>query len=203
MTDPALLLVVLTFVLIAVTPRIFFRRDGELNLRWWSLAAPVGVAPVLLVGAELAGLAPHVPQDWLTGTRLAAVVLAAAAIALVSLTLGTHRIPIALWHQSDDAPRHLVTWGAYRRVRHPFYSSYLLAFLAAVAVFPHLVTLALLTYMAVQLNAVAAKEERKLAASEFGAEYTAYTHRTGRFLPRPGSRSAETEPTTADRDTTT
>jgi protein-S-isoprenylcysteine O-methyltransferase Ste14 len=35
----------------------------------------------------------------------------------------------------------------------------------------------------VQLGRTARREERRLLASDFGAEYRAYMQRTGRFLP--------------------
>ncbi|GGK74813.1 methyltransferase family protein [Mangrovihabitans endophyticus] len=184
MADPVLLLLLLDFGLIAALPRIFFRRDGSFNARWWSTALPVGATPVVLVLGRALPLDPIVPAGWLAMTGLVAVAAAALSIGLIALTLGTHRIPIALWHQNDDAPRHLVTWGAYRLIRHPFYAAFLLAFAAAFLAFPHWLTAAALVYMTVMLNAVAAREERRLSDSEFGAEYREYVERSGRFLPR-------------------
>jgi protein-S-isoprenylcysteine O-methyltransferase Ste14 len=77
-----------------------------------------------------------------------------------------------------------VTWGAYARIRHPFYTSFLLAFVAAVAAFPHPATAACLLYATVALNVTAVREERRLLASEYGDAYFDYLQRTGRFLPR-------------------
>jgi protein-S-isoprenylcysteine O-methyltransferase Ste14 len=51
--------------------------------------------------------------------------------------------------------------------------------------FLHPATLGLLTYVFVVLNATAAGEEKRLAASEFGPAYAEYMKKTGRFLPRP------------------
>jgi protein-S-isoprenylcysteine O-methyltransferase Ste14 len=182
--DPVLLLLLINFGLIALLPRIFFRRDGSFNARWWSTALPVGAAPIVLVLARVLHLAPVLPASWLPVTGLASIAVSALSIGLIAQTLGTHRIPIALWHQTDDAPRHIVTWGAYRLIRHPFYAAFLVAFTAAVLAFPHWLTAALLIYMVVMLNRIAAREEQQLAASEFGAEYREYLTRTGRFLPR-------------------
>ena len=84
----------------------------------------------------------------------------------------------------QDAPRQLVTWGAYKYVRHPFYASFLLAYAGACLLYPHPAVLAFCAYSAAVLNLTAAKEERRLAASEFGDEYRAYMARTGRFFPR-------------------
>ena len=186
MNAAVLVLLLLTFGVIGLLPRVFFRRDGRLGVRWWLTALPFFACPVLLVVAYLAHADPLVPRTWRAALDVASVPLAAGSIALVFLTLGTHRVPLALWHQDDDAPAHLVTYGPYRRIRHPFYTSFLLAFAAAVAYFPHWGTLLGLAYAVVALNLTAGREERRLAASEFGEEYRRYLDRTGRFLPRPG-----------------
>jgi len=107
-----------------------------------------------------------------------------ASIALIFYTLGTHRIPISLWHQENDAPVHIVTYGAYSRIRHPFYASFILGLLGALIFCPHYGTLYTFLHGLVVLNITAAKEERRLSESEFGAEYQEYIQRTGRFLPR-------------------
>ena len=188
MREPVLLLMVLNFALIGLLARIFFRRDGRLNARWWATAVPFGVAPLFLIAAYAAGLTPLTPRSWLADTALAAVVLSAASIALICLTLGTHRIPIALWHQDGDQPEHIVTYGAYRWIRHPFYASYLLAFGAAAVLLPHWVTLGSLVYAWAALNLTARREERRLAGSAFGSQYRQYLARTGRFFPRLATR---------------
>ena len=115
MHAPVLLLIVLNFALIGLLPRIFFRRDGTFNARWCATALPFGVVPLFLIAAYATDTAPLTPRNWLSITALAAVVLSVASIALIFLTLGTHRIPVSLWHQDGDAPQHLVTYGAYRR----------------------------------------------------------------------------------------
>ena len=51
---------------------------------------------------------------------------------------------------------------------------------------PTLGLVATFVYAAVVLDLMAAREERRLSQSAFGAEYVAYIARTGRFLPRPG-----------------
>src|SRR5436309_15410326 len=169
MNTAALLVVVLDFLSVGALPVIFFRRDGRLGLMWWLTALPFLACPLLLFGAWW-GLLPLSPRyvsllgPW---QDIASVLLSVSSMAMIFLTLGTHRIPIALWHQSNDAPRHLVTWGAYRYIRHPFYASFLLAFAGACLLYPHPAVLALSAYAAGVLNLTAAREEKKLAASEF------------------------------------
>jgi protein-S-isoprenylcysteine O-methyltransferase Ste14 len=193
MNEPALLVILLNFSVIGLLPRVFFRKDGRLGPRWWAMALPFFLCPALLVGAYLTRLGPITPADWARLLAPVSVVFGVASIALISFTLGTHRIPIALWQQDNDAPEHIVTYGAYGRIRHPFYAAFLLAFLGALALFPHWATVAFLTYAAVGLNVTAAQEERRLSASEFGTEYRTYIAHTGRFLPRPTARAAGTE----------
>lgn len=177
MIEPATLLVLLNLLYIGALPRIFFRKDGRFGPMWWATAAPFIVAAGFLL---VRGAPPA--AAW----QLAAVPLSAASIALISLTLGTHPAPVSLWHQANDAPEALVTWGAYRRIRHPFYAAFLLALAAALVHAPHAVTLAALAYGGAMLNATAAREERRLLASPFGPAYRAYLRRTGRFLPKWG-----------------
>jgi protein-S-isoprenylcysteine O-methyltransferase Ste14 len=184
--DPsALFLLLLNFAVIGALPRVFFRSDGRLNAKWWLTALPFGLSPLFVAASTAFGRQPMAPDSWRTGLDLAAVALNAVSIALIFLTLGTHRIPVALWHQENDEPRRLVTHGAYGLIRHPFYAAFLLAFLSGAVLFPHAVTLGLLCYGFVALNTTAAQEERRLSRSEFGAEYRQYLARTGRFLPRP------------------
>jgi protein-S-isoprenylcysteine O-methyltransferase Ste14 len=102
----------------------------------------------------------------------------------MAATLGAHEHELALWHQEDDAPQRLVMHGPYAHVRHPFYSSFLLALLAGLLAAPGALTAVALGWGAIALHATAVREERRLLASAFGAEYRQYRGRTGRFVPR-------------------
>lgn len=170
--------------LIGLLPRIFFDHRGRKNAMWWATATPFVAA-----GAVVALCFAGIWQPWyLPGgaavNETIAVPLACASIALIAYTIGTHRVPLALWHQDDDAPRSIVTYGAYKYVRHPFYSSFLLALTGTVIACPHPGTILCLAYTALMLHYTASKEERKLSNSEFGDEYRRYLAHTGRFLPR-------------------
>ncbi len=188
MSAQVLALIVLNFIYIGALPVIFFKKGGRLNLIWWITALPFFLCP-LAAALSFVGYLPPLTSS-LPSSRLwmelAAVTCCSVSIALISLTIGTHRIPIALWHQTTDAPAHIVTWGAYSRIRHPFYSAFLLAFLATALYTPQVLTLALLASGAAVLNFTAAKEEHKLASCEFGEEYRRYMKRTGRFFPHLG-----------------
>ena len=175
-----LVLLLVNFTAIGLLPVLFFRRDGSFNLRWIATGAPFFIVPAALILGWL-GVLEAVPMG--VGGPIATV-LSAVSIALIAMTVGTHRIPLALWHQDNDAPSEIVTWGPYARVRHPFYTSFLLAFAAATLAFPHLLTAGCLVYGFVALTITAAQEEQRLAASEFGDEYRQYMSVSGRFFPR-------------------
>lgn len=190
--DTLLVLLLANFAAIGLLPILFFRRDGTLNLRWLLTAAPFFAVPLLLVLARLGVLQPLATTGGLLRTLpLAAVLLAAASIALLAATVATHRVPLALWHQDNDAPVELVTWGPYSHVRHPFYTSFLLALIGAALALPHPATLASLVYAFVALTLTARREERRLACSELRDDYFRYVGTTGRLFPRIGSRAPQ------------
>jgi protein-S-isoprenylcysteine O-methyltransferase Ste14 len=183
---PLLILVLCNFIAIGLLPVFFFRGDGSYNLRWLAVGAPFFIVPVGLLAGQFGLLDPlYVAQGAiLQGAQLIAVVFSAISIALIAMTVGGHRVPLALWHQDNDAPAQIVTWGAYARVRHPFYTSFLLAFAAGVLAFPHGVTIGFLVYSLISLSVTAKGEEQRLSESEFGQEYRDYIKITGRFFPR-------------------
>lgn len=181
MIQPTTLLLLINLAYIGTLPRIFFRKDGRFGPMWWATAAPFFVSAAFLLGAGAPAAALF---------ELAAVPLSAASITLISATLGAHRVPLALWHQENDAPAAIVTHGPYRRIRHPFYAAFLLALAAVLVHSPHAVTAATFAYGLAMLTATAAREERRLLASPFGAQYRAYMQRAGRFLPLWRSRDA-------------
>jgi protein-S-isoprenylcysteine O-methyltransferase Ste14 len=181
MSDGSVTLLLLNFAFIGILPRIFFRK-GSFNLQWWLTAAPFFAASAVLMLAR-AGLLQPAPFR-VAGFEPLAVALSAASFAVMAYTLGTHERPLNLWHQAGDTPQHLVTRGAYGRVRHPFYSSFLLSLVAALLLCPHLATAACLVYGVVQLTLTARKEELTFCASALGEDYARYMQTTGRFLPR-------------------
>ena len=183
----AVILLTFNFLYIGATPAFFFRKDGSFNLMWFITGLPLFLWPVSLYGVYWGYLQPNLPLDGelYASMKTLGVLLSCGSIALISLTMGTHRIPLALWHQDNDAPRSIVTWGAYRFIRHPFYTSFIIAHTAALLIVPHWFQLLLLCYQILILNQTAAREERNLSQSSFGAEYRDFITRTGRFFPKP------------------
>jgi protein-S-isoprenylcysteine O-methyltransferase Ste14 len=177
-----LTLAVLNFIYVGALPFIFFRPDGSKNLNWCLTAWPYVVYPLVLIAGYLGYLHPLlVLPRWCVAL---ATMAHAVSVALIAMTIGTHRVPISLWHQQNDAPVSIVTYGPYAHVRHPFYAAFILCQLAALVGFVHPATAAITLYSMVILSLTARKEEGKLMASQFGMEYRAYLERTGRFFPR-------------------
>ena len=190
MNEAILFIYLLNFVFIGLLPKLFFRKDGSYNLMWWLTASPFFLCTLFLL-LSFAGYIPRLTGYGNSTARvfeLVSVPFTVASVALIFFTLGTHRIPIALWHQENDAPKHIVTYGAYRWIRHPFYASFLLALFGALLFCPQWGTLITFIQGFVILNRTAAREEKRLCASQFGAEYAEYVRRTGRFWPRFGAR---------------
>ena len=84
---------------------------------------------------------------------------------------------------SEDTPQHLVQWGPYRRIRHPFYSAYLLAWLGGAAVSEQPLLLLTAALMGGLYVRAARAEEEKFARSPLAPAYAVYRARTGMFLP--------------------
>lgn len=186
MNGAVLLLFLINFACVGILPLVFFTRSEGLNLMWWMTAAPYFLSPAFLVLSFVGTMSPLTGYGTVLsqGLTLVAVVLSVASVGLIAYTLGTHRLRITLWHQTNDAPQHIVTFGAYSRIRHPFYTAFQLALLGALIFCPQLGTLATFVYGLIIMNHTAIKEEKRLCESEFGAEYQAYMQRTGRFMPR-------------------
>jgi protein-S-isoprenylcysteine O-methyltransferase Ste14 len=184
MTLPILAVFLSKFFTFSVLGLMFFRKAKH-NVMWVLSALPFAVNSGLLViyyvspdGLPAITALPHYEY-----MRTFALVLCVSSIALYTFTLGTHRIALPGWHQVNDAPSELVTWGPYAFVRHPFYSSYILYFIASGLLAPAWPVLLNAAFLFAVITLTAKREESELLAL-FGDEYTRYCKRTGRFLPR-------------------
>jgi protein-S-isoprenylcysteine O-methyltransferase Ste14 len=85
---------------------------------------------------------------------------------------------------AGEVPPAVCDAGPYRYVRHPFYLSYMVAFLGVAVAFPSfivagvcLLNIGLFVYMAID-------DERVLLQSSLASDYKNYKLRVGMFLPR-------------------
>lgn len=155
--------------------RLAFRRPGG-GHRY--RASRVSGAILALEAAAIA-LAPVPP-----GRAVAAVVMLGVASVLFLWAAWTNRTRKLALAFSGATPEHVQTAGPYRLVRHPFYTSYLLAFVggAVAAGTPWIVPAVLagaLTYWR-----AARGEEEAFARSDLAGAYRCYAARVGMFLPR-------------------
>jgi protein-S-isoprenylcysteine O-methyltransferase Ste14 len=182
MTLPVLCLFLTKVTIFLVVGLMFFQK-GKHTMMWVVTALPFMLNGALLVFHYVRGT--HFTPGSETRQQLiaaVATVLCAAAIALYAFTLGTHRVSIPMWHQPQDRPSQLVTWGAYRFMRHRFYASYILFFAASILLIPAWPTFLNALCFLWLINFTAAKEEKELAA-KFGNEYAQCSAVTGRFWP--------------------
>ncbi len=113
--------------------------------------------------------------------------LVAASICLYSLSL------ILFWWSIFTAKKldfafsndvgNIVTTGPFRLVRHPFYVSYILAWLSSTFLFNSLILWITLLYLMAFYFLSARKEERVILKSVYSDEYRKYIQNVGMFLP--------------------
>ncbi|MET3924885.1 isoprenylcysteine carboxylmethyltransferase family protein [Devosia sp. 2618] len=115
--------------------------------------------------------------------------IAGIAIMLASLTLFWSAVRASaearLRFAFDEAlPQSLVTIGPYRRIRHPFYASYLVFWLGWALSTWSLWSLLPVILMAVLYTIAARYEEGLLGRSGMAEAYTAYRQQAGLFWPK-------------------
>jgi protein-S-isoprenylcysteine O-methyltransferase Ste14 len=185
MTNELFAITFINLLFIGLLPFLFFRRDGSFNIRWWLTGLPffISAAGVTAARFEVVAQWQGLPDRLFV---VPAVLLVLASMTMIGWTVGSHRVPLALWHQDNDAAAQIVNWGPYRYVRHPFYVAFLMTQAAAFLVAPHLITAIGFVYAIVVLSLTARREEARLLASTLGTEYRSYMTRTGRLLPGIG-----------------
>lgn len=123
---------------------------------------------------------PSATPGWWGG---ALAILAASYGLFWWATITNRRRPLTLAF-SPDRPSHLVDEGPYRYLRHPFYASYLLGYVAGWIAVREWYLLPFLAGMTAIYWWAASVEERKFAESPLAEEYERYKQRTYRFFPR-------------------
>jgi protein-S-isoprenylcysteine O-methyltransferase Ste14 len=176
---PALLAIV-CYVAFAVGVWTVFTRQGPIGagLRLIQICAPVAAVVQIWAIRVTQGVPP-----WRQAAGCMLFVLSLTLFLRCALLTRRRKLTLAF---SRDTPTFVLTVGPYRWVRHPFYSSYLLAYLAGVVVSGHLAALTVLLGMVGIYTFAASAEERKFEESALKEEYRSYAHRAGRFLPKLG-----------------
>lgn len=95
-----------------------------------------------------------------------------------------------------DEPKRLVQHGPYRHIRHPFYTSYMIAWTAGWVTSGNAWLLVSVACMGVAYVRGVRQEEAKFARSALACAYAAYRRRAGMFLPK--LRGIKADPVPAD-----
>lgn len=135
-----------------------------------------GVGQIISLALE-AGLSLGVQ----TGTALVLYLGAQVTFWLTVRAFGSLRPMIAF---APAQPQVLVTKGPYKYVRHPFYTSYSLFWIAGAVAVPNWVTLTSVLVMCALYYWAALGEEASIARSALSADYATYRQETGMFLPK-------------------
>lgn len=142
---------------------------------------------------QIAGVGAAVAHLWAIGTAIAmSPVRLAVALVLYGLGLavffaarravGEFMLTLAF---SPDSPTTLLRTGIYSRIRHPFYTAYLLTWVAGIAAAPGIATVATTLLMGTFYWVAADREEQKFANSSLAGDYASYRKQAGRFWPIP------------------
>ena len=126
-----------------------------------------------------------VSQDVSPRQVFLAAIFYGSALALFFWAIRTHGERRLSAVFSPDSPQHLVNWGPYRFVRHPFYSAYLLTWIAGFMATGRWWLLPTIVVMVAVYHHASQIEEEKFASSTLAAEYRLYRQSTGRFFPNP------------------
>lgn len=82
------------------------------------------------------------------------------------------------------APASFVQWGPYRFVRHPLYTSYLIAYIAGAFLTTNLLVLISVPWLGAFYYYAARGEERAFSDTEYADEYRQYQAATGMLVPK-------------------
>jgi len=103
--------------------RSFFNKDHEQPTIFY-LTNPMGILTAIVIVWKVFAIR----NDSML-VPLFADTLLIASLSLYWMALRTHKIKLT-YSFVDDTPTHIVTSGPYKNVRHPFYTSYLITYLA-------------------------------------------------------------------------
>jgi protein-S-isoprenylcysteine O-methyltransferase Ste14 len=85
---------------------------------------------------------------------------------------------------AGEVPPAVCDAGPYRYVRHPFYVSYMVAFVGVAVAFPSVIVTGVCVFNIGLFVYMALDDEKALLASPVAADYQAYRRQVGMFVPR-------------------
>jgi protein-S-isoprenylcysteine O-methyltransferase Ste14 len=140
----------------------------------------LSVISLLGLGADIRALAMAPGSSWQMAAAATLYLASGWLFLCARRACGAHRLSSI--HQQDQ-PVHIVASGPFGRIRHPFYSSYLLFWLAGFVAGSGASTAAVVLVMALIYLRAARAEEAKFAASRLCQAYRDYARQTGLFVP--------------------
>lgn len=168
---------VATAIIIAVALQDFFLDSRTNNPRVRALQ-DVGLVFAVSHFGALVVVGSASPNWGIAGIAL----YVAATLLFLSALEAARRVPLPRAFVDDPVPRALITTGPFALIRHPFYTAYSLAWLAA-PVATHGPMITLMAVIAIGFYVVAARREEKRLEERFGAAYRTYKMGTGMILP--------------------
>lgn len=155
-----------------------FARPAEPSWLMRAVASLATLFGLLQVMAMVSAPATSV-TSWMV-----AFVLYGSALSLFSWAVRTtrgHRFPLAF---TPTSPTMVLAEGPYRWVRHPFYASYLLYWVAGACATQAWWMIVPVLVMGMLYWCAAVQEETEFLQGDQAEAYRAYINRTGRFFPR-------------------
>lgn len=147
---------------------------------------PLGLRLIKYVGAAMLALSCGVhltAEDVPAAPQYVGAGLFALALALFWATIHVHRRRPPYLAYSPFAPEHIVETGPYRLIRHPFYASYTLGWIANLTISASPILIVPLICMGALYVSAARLEERQFLSSALAQRYAAYMRRTRMFIP--------------------
>lgn len=173
-----LILAIASYAVVGVAISFVFVRRGPARTGLWTLRVVVVLADIFACWAIFAAESISGVAGW-SGL---AILLASDAL-FAWCVAATRGRPLCIAF-SPDAPDRLLSRGPYAWSRHPFYSSYLLSYAAALVATLNPWLLVPIATVHTVLSAAARQEEASFARSCMARDYEEYSARVGRFMPR-------------------
>lgn len=83
---------------------------------------------------------------------------------------------------SESQPKEIVTSGSYAFIRHPFYGSYILAWITGISLTQNIFIFFLSSCLIFLYFKASSKEEREFLSGDLNEQYKAYKNKTSRFI---------------------